>query len=494
MMRAERRRSARASLATVALLPLLVLPAAAQTPDRSARPPLGPTPEVDLPDPQRFTLANGLDVVVIEKHQVPIAQLILQVGAGSVRDEASGIGLASLTADMLDEGAGDRSALELADAFEMLGARFSTSAGRHTASLALRVTVERLSEALALVSDVLLEPSFPDAELERIRTERLTALIRRHDDPNTIAGVLFDGTVYGETHPYGRGTVGDEAALRSFSTEDVNAFHDRWYRPDNATLLIAGAIAPAEARRVAEAAFGSWQGGQAPTPEVGPIQPVRGRTIYLVDKPGSVQSVIALGHQGAPRSSPDYHALQVLNTILGGSFSSRLNQNLREDKGYTYGARSSFSTGLGAGDFSAGAAVQTQSTGPALAEFMKELNGIRQPIPQEEIDRAKQNLAMGFIQGFQSVAQVAGQFGQVVEYDLPADYLDGYVDHVLAVTKADVERVAQEYIDPENLAIVVVGDRAAIESQIQQLDLGEIRVLDVTDVLGPVPRMERPTS
>ncbi|MGH7505412.1 MAG: M16 family metallopeptidase, partial [Longimicrobiales bacterium] len=453
-----------------------------------------PVPEVDLPDPLRFTLTNGLDVVVIEKHQVPIVQLVLQVRAGSVRDEAGKVGLASLTADMIDEGAAGKSALELADAFEMLGARFAAGAGRHVVNVTLRVPVERLPDALAIMTDVVRQPDFPQAELERLRTERLTALIRQHDDPNTIAGVLFDETVYGGDHAYGRGTLGDEASLRSFTVDDVRAFHDHYYRPNNATLIVAGDIAPAEARRLAETAFGGWQRGEAPPASVAAMKPVTGRTIYLVDKPGAVQSVIRLGHEGVPRATPDYYAVQVLNTILGGSFTSRLNQNLREDKGYTYGAGSAFSYGLGAGSFAASAAVQTQSTGPALAEFMKELNGIRAPIPQEEVERARQNLAMGFIQDFQSVAQVAGQFGQIVEFGLPSGWLDDYVENVLAVTKQDVERVAQQYIDPENIAIVVVGDRATIEEQIRALDLGPIHVLTVTDVLGPVPKMERPTS
>jgi zinc protease len=474
-------------------LALFQAPAAAQTPDRSARPPLGPVPKLDLPEPQRFTLANGLDVVVLEKRDVPLVQVNLQLGAGSVRDEVGKTGVAAMTATMLDEGAAGKSALELADAFEMLGARFGVGAGVHTASVSLRVPVDRLSDAIALMADVVLRPDFPANELERLRTEALTSLIRRHDEPNAIAGALFDETLFGEAHPYGRDV--DEASLRALAVADLEAFHDRFYRPDGATLFVVGAIPPADARRIAEGAFGGWQRSGATPPAAIPAAPqVAGRTIYLVDKPGAVQSVVAIGRIGVARTNPDVYALEVLNTILGGSFTSRLNQNLREDKGYTYGASSVFDFAVAPGAFRAGAAVQTQSTGPAIAEFMNELNRILEPIPEEEVDRARKNLAMSFIQGFQATSQIAGQLADVEEHGLPADYLDRYVDRIMAVTKADVERVAAKYLDPANVAIVVVGDRSAIEEQIRALGLGDVRVLTVVDVLGPIPVVGRPTS
>jgi predicted Zn-dependent peptidase len=496
-MRVARRiRVASGATSLVAALAALAAPAAspaaAQTPDRSTRPPLGPVPTLDLPEPQRFTLDNGLDVVVLEKRDVPLVQVNLQLRAGSARDAAGRAGVAAMTANLLDEGAAGMSALELADAFEMLGARFGTGAGVHTASASLRVPVDRLTDAIALMADVVLRPDFPAAELERLRTEQLTGLIRRHDEPNAIAGALFDATLFGDTHPYGRDV--DEASLRALAIADVAAFHESFYRPANATLFVVGAIAPADARRVVETAFGGWRnGGDTPAAAIASAQQVAGRTVYLVDKPGAVQSVVAIGRIGVARTNPDAYALEVLNTILGGSFTSRLNQNLREDKGYTYGASSSFDFGIAPGAFRASAAVQTQSTGPALAEFMVELNRILEPIPEVEIDRARQNLAMGFIQGFQATSQIAGQLAQLEEFGLPADYLDRYVERILAVTRQDVERVAQQYLDPANIAIVV-GDRSSIEEQIRALGLGEVRVLSVVDVLGPIPVVARPTS
>jgi predicted Zn-dependent peptidase len=216
---------------------------------------------------------------------------------------------------------------------------------------------------------------------------------------------------------------------------------------------------------------------------------VNGRTIHLVDKPGAAQSVIVIGRIGAPRSTPDYYALQVMNTILGGQFTSRLNQNLRETHGYSYGASSAFDFRPVPGPWTASAAVQTAATGAALREFFNELEGIRTPIPAEEIARAKNYLAMRYPAQFQSVAGIAAQLGETVLFELPVTDVDAYVERVMAVTNADVERVARAYVDPENVAIIVVGDRQVIEQQVRDAGLGTVRLLEVTDVLGPVPVM-----
>jgi predicted Zn-dependent peptidase len=473
---------------------LVPLAAAAQPPDRSERPPLGPVPSVNLPDAARLTLPNGLDIVLVEKREVPLVQVNLSVRAGSAYDAPAQNGLASLTAEMLDEGAAGRSALALAEAFERLGARFSISADRHVTTIALRAPVSRLDEALTLMSDVVLRPDFPVEELDRKRDERLTTLIRRHDEPNAIADVQLRNVVFGKDHPYGRSTIGNAAFLRAVSPGVLRAFHAAHYVPEGATFVVVGAIDAAAARRSIESAFGGWKGGTPPPLNLEEPLQVYGRTIYLVDKPGAVQSVIAIGRVGVARTDPDYYALEVMNTILGGSFTSRLNQNLREDKGYTYGAGSFFDYGLVKGAFVARAAVQTQSTGPALAEFMNEFRGMHDPIPAEEFQRARNNLATGFIQGFQSVAQIASQLADVQEYNLPADWLENWVGRITAVSLADVARLAEAAVLPEDVAIVVVGDRAAIEEQIRALDLGSIRILSVTDVLGPVPVMGRSTS
>jgi predicted Zn-dependent peptidase len=418
---------------------------------------------------------------------VPLVQVNILVDAGSVRDDPARPGLASLTADMLDEGAAGRSALEVSEAFEALGARFSTGAGAHQAVVSLRVPVARLADALTLVAEVLLRPDFPAEELERKRTERITALIRQHDNPNAIASALFDRVVYGEEHPYGRPALGTEASLRAFDVAAVRTFYERYYSPANATAVVVGDISPDAARAAIEAAFSMWSGAAVPDVTI-PAAPARtGRTLYLVDKPGSAQSTIIIGGDGVGRRTPDYAALEVLNTALGGSFTSRLNQNLREDKGYTYGARSSFDYGVGTGAFSAQAAVQTDATAPAITEFLRELEGIRAPMASEELARSRNFLAMSYPGRFQSVAAVAGRIAELVQYDLPDDTFSRWVGQILSVEPPSVTAVADARIHPDRMAIVVVGDRSRIEAGIRALGLGELVVLSVADVLGPVP-------
>jgi predicted Zn-dependent peptidase len=298
---------------------------------------------------------------------------------------------------------------------------------------------------------------------------------------------LFDQTIFGADHPYGRTAIGTEATLNAFTTEDLRSFHQQLYTPGNTTFVIAGDIDRATAETLIRSAFGEWAGASvAAHPSSAPAQ-VSGRTIHLVDKPGAAQSIISIGRVGPARATPDYYALEVMNTILGGSFTSRLNQNLREDKGYTYGARSSFDFGVGTGSFAAGAAVQTDATGPALAEFMNELRAIREPIPDHEIELARSFLAMRYPARFQSVSGIAGAVADLVQYGLSVDLLADYTGRVLSVSATDVNRVANEYLDPDSIAIIVVGDRRIIEPQIRSLALGPIRILEVTDVLGPVP-------
>lgn len=465
-------------------------PDAVAVPDRSTRPAVGRAPAVALPPLREFTLANGLDVLLMEKRDLPLVQLNLILDAGGVRDDAERAGLASLTAAMLDEGAAGMSALEIADALERLGARFAIGADAHAATVSLRAPSPLLEEAVAVMADVVLRPDFPQADLERLRLERLTSLLRRHDEPNAIAGVLYDETLFGAAHPYGRSGIGTERSLRALTRDDLRDFHQRHYSPASATAIVVGDIDEAGARALLERAFGAWSRRGVPGADVpAPVQ-VQGRVVYLVDKPGAAQSVVRLGRIGVPRSTRDYYALQVMNVILGGSFTSRLNQNLREDKGYAYGAGSGFNYMPATGSWFASSSVQTHSTGPALAEFMSELRRMHEPIPEEEVERARNFLAMRYPAGFQSVADIAGRLGEVARYSLPRDYFNRFVPEVLAVTRADVERVAREYIDPDNVAIFVVGDRDVIEQQVRDQDLGEIVFLEVTEVLGPVPVLD----
>ncbi|HYE57933.1 MAG TPA: pitrilysin family protein [Rhodothermales bacterium] len=465
---------------------LLAVPALRAQPNWAERPTLQAPPRFTMPPMQRFTLSNGLPVMLVEKHGVPIVQVNLVVKAGSVNDPAGKVGLAAVAADMMDEGAGNRTALELADAVEFLGVQLSTGAGLHSTEVALHTPVAKLEPALDLMADVALRPTFPQEELERLRARRLTALAQRRDQPRSIASVLFDRTLFGPQHPYGRGSS-DPAGIRGLTRDDLAGFHQTYIRPANAAFIVVGDVTPAQVQPLLEARFGRvWAAGSNPVPaRVAAAAQVARRTIYLVDKPGAAQSVIRIGRIGAARSTPDYYALQVLNTILGGSFTSRLNQNLRETHGYAYGAGSSFGFRPVAGPFVATSDVQTDVTAPALTEFFNELRGIRNPIPAEELDKARSFVALSFPEPFGSVRGTAAMLAELFLNDLPDDTFNHFTERILAVTAADVQRVARQYVDPDKVAVIVVGDRSKVEAGIRALNLGTIQTLTIDDVLGP---------
>jgi predicted Zn-dependent peptidase len=476
--------------AALAGLALLAPPAAAQRPDRSVPPPLGPPPTLTLPAIARHRLPNGLEVLLLEKHGVPIVQVNLVVKTGSAMDPADTPGLAGMTAALLDEGAGRRGALELADAIDYLGADLSVTAEQHATTIALHVPVARLDSALALMADVALRPTFPADEVERQRRRRLTALGQQHDEARIVAQTLFVRALFGEDHPYGRRAGGVEASVRGFTAEDLRAFYRRWFRPGNAALVVVGDVRARDVLPRLEAAFGGWARGAVPAPSWPDAAPIEGRRVYLVDKPGAPQSEVVMGSIGVSRATPDFFSLLVLNTALGGAFTSRLNQNLREDKGYSYGAGSSFAFDALRGPFSARAGVHTEVTDKALAEFLKELEAIGRPLPDAELARARNYVALRFPESFQTVSSTAAQLGELVIYGLPLDYYGGYTKAVLGVRAADVERAARRYIDPARLVIVIVGDRARIEPGIRALDLGPLEILTIEDVLGPVPAVD----
>ena len=475
------RGAAVAALTLAATLPL----AAQQRPDRSKPPATGPTPSLTLPAVQKFTLANGLRVWVLEQHEVPIVQANLVVMSGASADVPGQFGAASMTAAMLDEGAAGKAALALADEVEFLGAQLSTSASFDASAVRLSTPAARLGDALGLMAQVALTPDFPAQELERLRTERLTALLQARDDAGALAGIAFPRLLYGPEHRYGTGAGGTESSLKALGTGELRAFHRANYRPDNAVLIVVGDVTPASLRPLVESRFGVWK-AEGPMPAALPVrqspQPPK-RQIYIVDKPGAAQSQIRIGLVGVPRSTPDYIALDVLNTMFGGAFTSRLNQNLRETHGYTYGAFSMFDTRKAAGPFFAMAGVQTDKTADALKEFFVELTNILKPIPADELDRFKNFAALGYAGEFETNSQLASKLEGLAVYNLPEDEFSTYVGAVQKVTPADVQRVAKQYLLLDRLAVVVVGDRASIEASIRAANLGPVTIVPVADVM-----------
>jgi zinc protease len=476
-------------LVSVASIPVLLIAAslglsAQQAPDRSHPPAIGPVPAVHVPAVEKRTLSNGLPVWVVGMHKVPTVQIELAVRAGSGADPEGKFGLASLTADMLDEGAGDRTALQIADAIDFLGAELTTTASVDAAFADLHVPVVRVADALPVFADVVARPTFPDAELKRVREERLTSLIQARDDPEQLVRFAFPRIVYGTRHRYGTAQVGTAASLQGFTVADLKAFHAAQYQPSNATLVVAGDTDADTIVPLLERTLGQWKGGAASAPPTVPNAPqLTARHVYIIDKPGAAQSQIEIGWVGVARSTPDYFALRVLNTILGETFTSRLNTNLREEHGYAYGAGSTFDMRQAAGPFYAAAGVQTDKTSEALKEFFNELTRIHQPVGPDELEKAKSFLALQLPRIFETTRRVAGAFSQIFVYSLPADYYETYGQHVAAVTATDVKRVADRYIQPDKFAVVIVGDRKVIEPGVRALNLGPVSVVTADEVM-----------
>jgi zinc protease len=448
--------------------------------DRTKAPPSPEAPALKLPKVQSQTLANGLELYVVEMHEVPVVDVTLILGAGAVRDPGDLPGLATFVANMLDEGAGGRDALGLADEVAFLGASLSSAAGAEHATVRLHALKRRLEPALGLMADVVLRPAFADSEITRQRELRSNALLQLRDQPTAMAPIAFDAIVFGAAHPYGRPIGGTEESTALLDRARVTGFYQQYYRPNASKMLVVGDITPAEAKKLVTARFGEWaKGDVSPLPEAKAPAPGP-RTFYIVDKPGAAQSVIRMGHPGVARSTPDYHALQVLNTILGGSFTSRLNNNLRETKGYTYGAGSRFDMRRMAGPFFATASVVSDKTDSSLVEFFKEIRTIRDhPVPAVELEKAKAYLALGLPGEFETTSGAAGQYLDLLAHNLPLDTYDTSIPGIRKVTAADVQRAAKTYIDPDHLAVIIVGDRKIIEAGVAGLSEGPVVVRDL---------------
>lgn len=461
----------------------------AQQPDRSKPPQLPPPAKLNTKPVEKFELSNGLKVYMMEKHDVPLVQLNITVKAGYVNDPENKTGLANAALDMMDEGAAGKSALELADAIDYLGVRLTTGAGLHTSNISLHTPVAKLDDALKIMSDILLKPDFPQKELDRKKKNYLTTLMQWHDQPTAVASIAANQFLFGKQHPYGRPAIGTESSIKSFSPEDLKGFYNKYFKAGNAYVVAVGDIKKDALKAKLEAAFGKWQKGSVQEEKVNPAQDPSARIIYLIDKPGSPQSVITIGKMGAKRQTEDYYAITVMNTILGGSFSSRLNLNLREKHGYTYGASSRFSFRPVPGPFIASSSVQTEVTDSALIEFFREFKGISETVGKDELEGAKNYAALGYPGGFQSVSDIAAQIDEMVQYNLPAGYFNDYIPNILKVSADEVEKAAKKYIAPEQMAIIVVGDKAKIEDGIRKLNLGEIKNFTIDDILGKTPSL-----
>ena len=453
--------------------------AAQQAPDRSKPPALGPLPALTLPPVEKRTLSNGLQVWIMGVHKVPTVHLSLTVRAGIAADPPGKFGLASLTADMLDEGAGTRNALEIADAVDFLGAELSATGVTDASYVDLHVPVARLADALPIMADLVAHPTFPETELKRLREERLASLLEMEDDPEELIQAAFPRLVFGATHRYGTGSIGTVASLKAITAADLKAFHAAQHVPRTPSLSSPVTSPPTPSSRSSRrSASGKAPGGS-------PRRPATPRTTARVcshRQAGRRAVADPPRWIGFGRSTPDYFALRVLNTMLGEAFTSRLNNNLREVHGYAYGASSRFDMRLSAGAFYASAGVQTDKTADALKEFFIELTRIHEPVPANELEKAKNYLALQLPRNFETTRGTANALAQAYLYDLPADYYATYAARVRAVTAADVKRVADKFVQPDKFAVVIVGDRKIIEPGVKALNLGPITVVQSGEV------------
>src|SRR5690349_17161440 len=476
-----RRQRKALALAAAIVISVANLAALGQQLDRTKVPPPGPTPVLHVPTWTKTQLANGATLIVSERHNLPLVSFSITFVGGSNQFEPAGRrGVAAMTASMLSEGTATKTGDQLSDALQLLGTGISSGVGAEEGSIGFVSTAKNFNATLAVLADEMLNSTFPADALDRLRGRTLVNLTQAKDQPVIVGAQVFNKILYGDAHPYGQRAT--ETSVKAITRDDVVAFAKSYYQPGRAIITVVGDITAAQAKTAVEKGLSAWaKAGDKPSfdyPKLPELQPAK---IYLVDKPGAAQSVFNIGLPGPPRNTPDYFALQVLNTILGGQFQSRLNANIREQKGYSYGVNSGFNYGKGPGAFRAGGSIFTDKTDAALVEFMKELKGIvgEKPITDEEIKTAKDSLIQGLPQRFASVSAISGAITTQVVQGLPDDFYQTYAQNVSAVTKEDLARVAKHYIDLNHLAIVIVGDRSAVEASLKATGIAPITFIDI---------------
>jgi zinc protease len=441
---------------------------------RAAAPKPGPERALVLPKPSVFTLGNGLTVYLVERHELPIVSAQLVMLAGTAANPGGRPGLAGLTAAMLTEGTAKRSADDMANEAAMLGTDLTVDSNSDTAQLNISLLSWHLRNGLELMADSAEHPAFPAADLDRIRANRLTSILQEEDDPLQLSLRAGTRSLFGGSSPYGYDALGTADSLHTITRDEVVKFHAGHYGPKASLLELTGDVSPAEARKLAEAAFGSWSAAGRST-AIPPAPPTPRRKIVLVDKPGSPQTALVTFGVGMERKSPDYPAVSVMSTMLGGLFSSRINMNLREEHGYTYGAFSFYWFYRGTGPFVSGALVRQDVTAPAAEQLFKELDGINtRPLTDAELRMAKDNIIRSLPGNFESARGVNGQLSDLWSFGLPVDYYTKLPAQIEAVTSADAQAAAAKYVHPENLLVIAVGDKSKIETGLKDLKLGPV--------------------
>jgi zinc protease len=450
--------------------------------DRSKEPALGRPESLNLPAMQKTTLSNGLKVVLAERHAAPIVNLSMMVDAGYASDSQDLPGLAGLSLRMLEEGTPTRGALKISEEFESLGANFSSYSNLDGAFVQLNALKATLPKALDVYADVLLHPAYAQNELDRLKQDQLAAIQREKSNPQSMALRVLPALIYGKGHAYALPLTGSgtEAAVARIGRADLVKYHQTWFKPNNATLLVVGDTTLADITPLLEKAFGGWKAGEVPKKNVAQVAPPDKPVVYLMDKPGALQSVIYGVQLAPPRNAPDALPLQVVNNIFGGVFSSRINMNLREDKHWSYGVRSSLPAAVGQRLYLSSSPVQTDKTREALQELVKEYGGIAgaRPITAEELANAQTNETLNLPGSFETAGQLAGAYSAILQYKLPENYYNTFTQTVLSMTPEQANALAARTIVPGQLTWMVVGDLSKVEAGVRGLNLGEVRKID----------------
>ncbi|QQS36437.1 MAG: insulinase family protein [Ignavibacteriales bacterium] len=450
--------------------------------DRTKLPELGMNPEIKFPDVQRATLSNGLKIVLAERHSIPVVSFNLMVDAGYSADQNIKPGTAKLTMDVMDEGTKKLSALEISEQLNLLGANLSTGSNLDYSTVYLNALKVNLDQSLDLYADVILNSSFSEKEFDRLKKNLLVAIQREKATPVQMGLRVLPQLLYGSNHAYGNSFTGSgtEASVNSITKDDLVKFRNDWFKPNNATLVVVGDITMSEVQSKLEKLFKDWKSGTVPQKNVTDVKRSDKPVIYIMDRPGSQQSIIFAGHVAPRRSADDEIAIESFNNILGGVFTSRINMNLREDKHWSYGSFSILWGAKGQRPYFVYAPVQTDKTKEAMTEVLNELNDIKstKPITDEEFMKDKNSRTLSLPGTWETAGSVSGSLTEIITYNLPDDYFTKYEGMVRSLTKDEVSRCADKLIHTDNLIWVVVGDKSKIEAGIKELGLGEVKYLD----------------
>jgi len=450
--------------------------------DRSSVPDTSNFPEVKFAEFERDFLSNGMELIVANRSAVPVVNVRMSVDAGYASDQFGELGTSSLAMTMLDEGTKSRSALEISDELARLGARFSAGSSIDSSAVGISALKENLDASLDIYADLVLNPAFPENELERLRRMRIARIQQEKTQPVGLAIRVFPKLLYGEGHAYSMPLTGSgtEESVARISRESLIDYHDTWFRPNNATMIVVGDTTMAEMKPKLERLFRKWEPGTIPAKNVADVGLRDTEQVYIIDRPDSEQSIIIAGNIAPAVSDSNEIAVETMNEIIGGSFTSRINMNLREDKAWSYGARTLLLGTKAQRPFIAYAPVQTDKTMESMAEIRRELVEYLgdNPATDEEINKVKSNNTLSLPGRWETAAAVLRDIGEIVTFDLPDDYWDTYADSVLNVSAGQIGTAADAVIKPDNLIWVIVGDRAKIESRIRELELGDITLLD----------------